>query len=60
MVAVASTSILICKTCDEPITVKLTFGEIEGPFLPVSLRASDVEAAWLEHALAHKETTPNA
>lgn len=56
VVTVASTSILVCKICDEPITVKLTFGELEGPFLPVLLRASDVEAAWLEHALAQGDS----
>lgn len=54
---VDSTEILTCTVCGERVPVKLTFAEpeFEGPLMHVSIRASDVEAAWLEHALAQGE-----
>jgi hypothetical protein len=56
--AVAELS-LDCPTCDVPIRVKLTFGDLEGNSFPISVRFADVEAALLEHALT-KRTTSDA
>ena len=47
---------LDCPICLKPFLVKLTLGELQGPWFPVQLRSGELMAAWLEHALAQGES----